>query len=612
MAALALVAASTGPAPSTPANTTTNAAYPFNKAAADAILRSSDNVDFWVRRSILAEASCIFEDMLSIPQPPPGALDDDDTKDGLPVIRLSEDSQALDKLLRLCYPIDDPDFHTLDELRPVLEAAMKYMMEEATSLLRHRLVKLGHSQPLRAFAIACALDLTQEAESLVPLAYTAHCAFVDELKDISAGVYYRVSHYMAKCTSPKHGSSGSKKARPVSITTSILEPQPSPRPTSVHLREESAEPVPPELLDSPTSDVIFRTTDAVDFRLHSSLLSLASPVFRHMMEDRQAERPCDSPNKTTPGSICYGVIFVSEDSATLAGLLRHVYPLSRPTPASLSALKSLLSAAHKYELTHLLTFLRPALQSHLSSDALRVWALAHRFNLPDVRAAAARVLLRVSYQELRHRYVEELEEIPAADYFRLLVYHDQCGQAASACVLAHALSYSGAVPTSPTGSPHLGRTHRRSSSSSGSDAPSPDATAVHKRASSHRAAAPSDPARELRQCSPGKKRGSTCHVFLDERSAEGWAHFRAHSAPRWWLMYVYKLALVVRNRPWGDAALDRGLWRSALARAAECECCRASFLPGFREYAEGLGAEIEKAVAKVKLDGGHNATRTHS
>ncbi|OSD04474.1 hypothetical protein PYCCODRAFT_1363782, partial [Trametes coccinea BRFM310] len=177
----------------------TNAAYPFNKAAADAILRSSDNVDFWVRRSILAEASCIFEDMLTIPQPPPDALDDDDIKDGLPVIRLTEDSQTLDKLLRLCYPIDDPEFGTLDELRPVLEAAMKYMMEEATSLLRNRLVKLGQSQPLRAFAIACALDLTQEAESLVPLAYTAHCAFVDELKDISAGVYYRVSHYMAKC-----------------------------------------------------------------------------------------------------------------------------------------------------------------------------------------------------------------------------------------------------------------------------------------------------------------------------------------------------------------------------------------------------------------------------
>ncbi|KAI9064905.1 hypothetical protein FKP32DRAFT_1648656, partial [Trametes sanguinea] len=185
--------------PSTSKPTVTNAAYPFNKAAADAILRSSDNVDFWVRRSILAEASCIFEDMLTIPQPPPDALDDDDTKDGLPVIRLTEDSQTLDKLLRLCYPIDDPDFNTLDELRPVLEAAMKYMMEEATSLLRNRLVKLGQSQPLRAFAIACALDLTQEAESLVPLAYTAHCAFVDELKDISAGVYYRVSHYMAKC-----------------------------------------------------------------------------------------------------------------------------------------------------------------------------------------------------------------------------------------------------------------------------------------------------------------------------------------------------------------------------------------------------------------------------
>ncbi|KAI0371626.1 hypothetical protein BV20DRAFT_965361 [Pilatotrama ljubarskyi] len=613
-------AAPTSSTPSTPTPAPTNAAYPFNKAAADAILRSSDNVDFWVRRSILAEASCIFEDMLSIPQPPPGALDDDDIKDGLPVIRLTEDSQTLDKLLRLCYPIDDPEFSTLDELRPVLEAAMKYMMEEATSLLRSRLVKLGHSQPLRAFAIACALDLTQEAESLVPLAYTAHCAFVDELKDISAGVYYRVSHYMAKCTTPKHSSHGSssRKARPVSIATSILEPPPSPNPawTSAHTRADSSEPIPPELLDSPTADVIFRTSDAVDFRLHASLLSLASPVFRKMLDDRQAHRTCSPPEK---GSTCYGVFFVTEDSATLAALLRHIYPLPRQTPSSLSTIKSLLGAAHKYELFPVLAFLRPALQAHLPNEALRVFALAHRFNLPDVRAAAARSLLRISYQELRHRYVEELEEIPAADYFRLLVYHDQCGQAAAACILAHALTYSGATPSSPsasssspTASPNPNRTHRRSNSSSASDAPAPTSTSAHRRESSHRseripAPAP-DPARDMRQCSPSKKRNSTCHVFLDERSADAWAHFRAHSAPRWWLMYVYKLALVVRNRPWGDVALDRGLWRSALARAAECECCRVNFLPGFREYAEGLAAEIERAVAKVKLEIGTSSS----
>ncbi|KAI0638566.1 hypothetical protein C8Q77DRAFT_1154189 [Trametes polyzona] len=629
-------------APSTPTKPkrtkTTNAAYPFNKAAADAILRTADNVDFWVRRSILAEASCIFEDMLSIPQPPPGALDDDDTKDGLPVICLTEDSQTLDKLLRLCYPIEDPEFTSLDELRPVLEAAMKYMMEEATSLLRARLVKLGHSQPLRAFAIACTLDLTQEAESLVPLAYTAHCAFVDELKDISAGVYYRVSHYMAKCTGPKHSGSGSKKARPVSISASVLEPPPSPKPrcshSHSHTRTESvAEPIPPELLDSPTADVILRTSDAVDFRLHAQLLSLASPVFRRMLEDRKAERSCDPPDKEN-GSTCHGVIFVSEDSTTLAALLRHVYPLPRPTPSSFPALKSLLIAAHKYELAPALSSLRPALQSYLPTEALRVFALAHRFNLPDVRAAAARSLLRVSYQELRHRYVEELEEIPAADYFRLLVYHDQCGQAASACVLAHALSYSGASPSSspsssPNASPNPGRTHRRSNSSGATETPTASAaptnanttsssgsppTSTHRRESSHRSerlpAPPADPARDMRACAPAKKRGSTCHVFLDERSAGAWAHFRAHSAPRWWLMYVYKLALVVRNRPWGDGALDRGLWRSALARAAECDACRANFLPGFREYAEGLGAEIERAVAKVKLEIGGSSAPT--
>ena len=51
------------PAPALANDMPTTAAHPFNTfAAADAILRSSDGVDFWVRKSILAEASCIFED----------------------------------------------------------------------------------------------------------------------------------------------------------------------------------------------------------------------------------------------------------------------------------------------------------------------------------------------------------------------------------------------------------------------------------------------------------------------------------------------------------------------------------------------------------------------
>ncbi|RPD80744.1 hypothetical protein L226DRAFT_453639, partial [Lentinus tigrinus ALCF2SS1-7] len=180
------------------ASTTTNAGPPFNKATADAILRASDNVDFWVRRSILAEASSVFEDMLSIPQPPPGSANSDEVKDGLPVIRLSEDSATLDKLLRLCYPTDDPQIDSLDSLRPVLQAALKYMMQESTSLLRRRLIKLGEAQPLRAFAIACSLELDQDAEALAPLAHSVHGTFVEELRGLSAGVYYRIVHYLPR------------------------------------------------------------------------------------------------------------------------------------------------------------------------------------------------------------------------------------------------------------------------------------------------------------------------------------------------------------------------------------------------------------------------------
>ena len=81
----------------------TTASYPFNKANADIILRTSDHVDFHVYSQILMAASQFFERMLEVPQPP---VDQQQLKYGRPIIDVSETSKALDLLLRLCYPIN--------------------------------------------------------------------------------------------------------------------------------------------------------------------------------------------------------------------------------------------------------------------------------------------------------------------------------------------------------------------------------------------------------------------------------------------------------------------------------------------------------------------------
>ena len=588
------------PAMPSTANTTTNAGPPFNKTTADAILRTSDNVDFWIRRSILAEASPVFEDMLSIPQPPLGSANSDEEKDGLPIIRLSENSTTIDKLLRLCYPTDDPKIDSLDELRPVLQAALKYMMQESTSLLRRRLVKLGEAQPLRAFAIACSLELDAEAEVLAPLAHSVHGTFVEELRTISAGVYYRIVHYL-----PRPGTKSSKQAACGPSRSNLSPPSVQ---TNVAPRSKcQPQYIPPALLGSPTADVIVRTTDKVDLHLHSAILSLASPVLRDLIADCHDE---------DAGWEYVAPIYLPEDSRTITTLLRHVYPLPRPTqPTALSELSTLLSAAYKYDMLAAIDALRSQLLSflpthdvpegkseHAGTDALRVFALAHQYRFLEVRAAAAHALLRLPREDLRNLYVEELEDVSAEAYFRLLEYHDKCCQVASARVLAHALTSAetriSSAPPSPMTS---GRGAERANSR---DRNGGSAKGNKSRSASH----PSNPFPGVWSAGPSNpgsilttNRGHTytCHVLLDETSSAAWAHFRTHSTPRWWIMYLYKVALMLRQQPWGQVALDPGLRQRAIARALECECCRGVFLPGFQEYAENLAREVNRAVAKV-------------
>jgi hypothetical protein len=72
----------------------------FDVPDANIIIRSSDLVDFRVHKSVLIMTSPFFSDLLSLPQP-----SDSETFDGLPVIQLSEDSELLNTLVSILYPV---------------------------------------------------------------------------------------------------------------------------------------------------------------------------------------------------------------------------------------------------------------------------------------------------------------------------------------------------------------------------------------------------------------------------------------------------------------------------------------------------------------------------
>jgi hypothetical protein len=64
------------------------------------MIRSSDRVNFRIRKSVLAMASPFFKDLLSLPQP-----SDSESVDGLPVVELPEGSELLNSLISVLYPV---------------------------------------------------------------------------------------------------------------------------------------------------------------------------------------------------------------------------------------------------------------------------------------------------------------------------------------------------------------------------------------------------------------------------------------------------------------------------------------------------------------------------
>ncbi|TFY63456.1 hypothetical protein EVG20_g6305 [Dentipellis fragilis] len=168
--------------PSPSSQTSTKINELLDEPDADIILRSSDSVDFRTYKCILGRASPLFkvllyatqsEDVvdtsirLSIPNP--------EWKDGLPVLRLSENRHTLQCLLSVICPIPTILPTTFRGALRVLSAARKYEMDGAW----HKLCALikAHGpynnvypgNALRAYGQACRYGLKERAQAAASL-----------------------------------------------------------------------------------------------------------------------------------------------------------------------------------------------------------------------------------------------------------------------------------------------------------------------------------------------------------------------------------------------------------------------------------------------------------
>ncbi|RDX47843.1 hypothetical protein OH76DRAFT_701108 [Lentinus brumalis] len=172
---------------------------PFDDVDADIVFRSCDNVDFRLYKVIIAKASRVMHDMLTLPSDPSAA---DDASP--PVVPLTETARTLENVFRLCCPVEHPTITTLEDVHAVLEAARKYEMPAVTANLRCVITRILSTEPLRVYAIAYMLemeDVAREAAQLLLDEPSFHIPSTPprEFQILPCLALYAVHMYRQKC-----------------------------------------------------------------------------------------------------------------------------------------------------------------------------------------------------------------------------------------------------------------------------------------------------------------------------------------------------------------------------------------------------------------------------
>ncbi|KAI1794504.1 hypothetical protein LXA43DRAFT_107872 [Ganoderma leucocontextum] len=160
--------------------------------------------------------------------------------------------------------------------------------------------------------------------------------------------------------------------------------------------------------DTVDADIIVRSSDRIDFFVHSIILSMGS-AFSRVAFQLQDALP--------------SLVHVAEDSDTLGTFLRILYPLVDPEVNSLSHLRNVLAAGVKYDAPIVVASMRKALVGprFLEADPVRVFAIACFCQLEEeARVAARRAVVLDRVSGLRPEQCPELNDVSAGAYFRLL------------------------------------------------------------------------------------------------------------------------------------------------------------------------------------------------
>ena len=302
-------------------------------------------------------------------------------------------------------------------------------------------------------------------------------------------------------------------------------------------------------------DVDIVSSDGVQLRIRTSILSQASPVFSDMFSVPQ-------PNSSSESDAPPDPINLSETSKTIKLILSLVdSPLTSLLIDSLSDIANLLQAADKYDMNTIRehAFYSLTQPKFLENEPLRVYAIANRYGAHDTAALAARRTLR--YPLLHAQYFSELEIVDGGTIYRVLRYHKECTAVALDVATDHSWIRDVYVffdcPEANAGEDD--------------DIDGEDSKGLG--------------IRTMIRTHPSKKHRDGHDKFV--------------SVHRWWTKFMDTTKVALSESIHPETIRDRGRMMDALSSASQCSHCRKRVKVDFSKFLDAFVMEVEVRVNKV-------------
>lgn len=175
------------------------------------------------------------------------------------------------------------------------------------------------------------------------------------------------------------------------------------------------------------ADIIIRSSDGYDFRLHLFMLGLSSPVFKEMLAAKASHKT----HPKTSHHIKDGlpILILTEDSSTLRLLFQHFYPGEHCSllERSKSEVLAFVKAMDKYAVQNHTSTFESALSTLVDKQPHVVLALTLRHKFPQVRVTAAHSILRLpSILSEAVLSDNDITLYSVEQYRRVLLYHQEC------------------------------------------------------------------------------------------------------------------------------------------------------------------------------------------